>query len=113
SAEADRRTARRPGAAGRARGARAGARAGRPHLPPPRRRAADGRRRTARPAQDPVPPSDPLHMSTTTDAGLAAGWREQALAALEDGRTAEAREWLRQAVAETTALEWLNDLAVL
>jgi tetratricopeptide (TPR) repeat protein len=52
-------------------------------------------------------------MSITTDAGLAAGWREQALAALEDGRTAEAREWLRQAVAETTELEWLNDLAVL
>ncbi|HEX7291792.1 MAG TPA: tetratricopeptide repeat protein, partial [Conexibacter sp.] len=52
-------------------------------------------------------------MSTTTDAGLAAGWREQALAALEDGRTAEAREWLRQAVAEATELEWLNDLAVL
>jgi tetratricopeptide (TPR) repeat protein len=52
-------------------------------------------------------------MSITTDAGLAAGWREQALAALEDGRTAEAREWLRQAVAEATELEWLNDLAVL
>jgi tetratricopeptide (TPR) repeat protein len=52
-------------------------------------------------------------MSTITDAGLSAGWREQALAALEDGRTAEAREWLRQAVAETTQLEWLNDLAVL
>ncbi len=52
-------------------------------------------------------------MSSTTDAGLAVGWREQALAALEDGRTAEAREWLRQAVAETTELEWLNDLAVL
>jgi 2-polyprenyl-3-methyl-5-hydroxy-6-metoxy-1,4-benzoquinol methylase len=52
-------------------------------------------------------------MSFTTDAGLAAGWREQALAALEDGRTAEAREWLRQAVAESTELEWLNDLAVL
>ncbi|MBS1869202.1 MAG: methyltransferase domain-containing protein [Actinobacteria bacterium] len=52
-------------------------------------------------------------MSITTDAGLAAGWREQALAALEDGRTAEAHEWLRQALAETTELEWLNDLAVL
>lgn len=52
-------------------------------------------------------------MSITTDAGLAAGWRERALAALEDGRTAEAREWLRQAVAESTELEWLNDLAVL
>ena len=52
-------------------------------------------------------------MSTTTDAGLAAGWREQALAALEDGRTAEAHEWLRQALAEATELEWLNDLAVL
>jgi tetratricopeptide (TPR) repeat protein len=52
-------------------------------------------------------------MSTITDAGLAAGWRARALAALEDGRTAEAREWLRQAVAEATELEWLNDLAVL
>ena len=52
-------------------------------------------------------------MSTITDAGLAAGWREQALAALEEGRTAEAHEWLRQALAETTELEWLNDLAVL
>lgn len=52
-------------------------------------------------------------MSTITDAGLAAGWRERALAALEDGRTAEAHEWLRQAVAERTELEWLNDLAVL
>jgi hypothetical protein len=52
-------------------------------------------------------------MSTITDAGLAAGWRERALAALEEGRTAEAHEWLRQALAETTELEWLNDLAVL
>ncbi|MFL5817348.1 MAG: methyltransferase domain-containing protein [Conexibacter sp.] len=52
-------------------------------------------------------------MSTITDAGLAAGWREKALAALEDGRRAEAHEWLRQALAETTELEWLNDLAVL
>lgn len=52
-------------------------------------------------------------MSTITDAGLAAGWREQALAALEQGRVVEAHEWLRQALAETTELEWLNDLAVL
>jgi len=52
-------------------------------------------------------------MSTTTDAGLATGPREQALAALEDGRTAEAHERLRQAVAESTELEWINDLAVL
>ncbi len=52
-------------------------------------------------------------MSTITDAGLAAGWRDKALAALEDGRVTEAQEWLRQAVAETTELEWLNDLAVL
>jgi tetratricopeptide (TPR) repeat protein len=52
-------------------------------------------------------------MSTITDAGLAAGWREQALAALEDGRVAEAHEWLRQALAQTTELEWLNDLGVL
>lgn len=52
-------------------------------------------------------------MSTITDAGLAAGWREQALAALDDGRVAEAHEWLRQALAETTELEWLNDLGVL
>ncbi|HXE43952.1 MAG TPA: methyltransferase domain-containing protein [Conexibacter sp.] len=44
---------------------------------------------------------------------LAAGWRAQALAALEEGRIAEAHEWLRQALAETTELEWLNDLAVL
>jgi len=52
-------------------------------------------------------------MSTITDAGLAAGWRAQALAALGDGRAAEAHEWLRQALAETTELEWLNDLGVL
>ena len=52
-------------------------------------------------------------MSTITDAGLAAGWRDKALAALEDGRVTEAQEWLRQALAETTELEWLNDLAVL
>jgi tetratricopeptide (TPR) repeat protein len=52
-------------------------------------------------------------MSTFTDAGLAAGWREKALTALEDGRVAEAHEWLRQALAETTELEWLNDLGVL
>lgn len=52
-------------------------------------------------------------MSTITDAGLAAGWREKALAALDGGRTAEAHEWLRQALAEATELEWLNDLAVL
>ncbi len=52
-------------------------------------------------------------MSTITDAGLAAGWREKALAALEDGRVAEAHEWLRQALAETTELEWLNDFGVL
>jgi len=44
---------------------------------------------------------------------LAAGWREQALAALEAGSVSEAHEWLRQALAEATALEWLNDLAVL
>jgi len=44
---------------------------------------------------------------------LSAGWREQALAALEDGRVAEAHEWLRQALAEATELEWLNDFAVL
>ena len=52
-------------------------------------------------------------MSTITDAGLAAGWRAKALAALDDGRVTEAQEWLRQALAETTELEWLNDLAVL
>lgn len=52
-------------------------------------------------------------MSIVTDAGLAAGWREKALAAIEQGRAAEAHEWLRQALAETTELEWLNDLAVL
>lgn len=52
-------------------------------------------------------------MSTTTDAGLAAGWREKALAALEGSHTAEAHEWLRQALLETTELEWLNDLGVL
>jgi SAM-dependent methyltransferase len=52
-------------------------------------------------------------MSTITDAGLAAGWRDKALAALEDGRVAEAHEWLRQALAESTELEWLNDLGVL
>lgn len=52
-------------------------------------------------------------MTTITDAGLAAGWREKALAALEDGRVVEAHEWLRQALAEATELEWLNDLAVL
>jgi SAM-dependent methyltransferase len=52
-------------------------------------------------------------MSTITDAGLAAGWRDKALAALEDGRVAEAHEWLRQALVETTELEWLNDLGVL
>ncbi|HKG03279.1 MAG TPA: methyltransferase domain-containing protein [Conexibacter sp.] len=51
--------------------------------------------------------------SSTPDTGLAAGWREQALSALEDGRAAEAHEWLRQALAETTELEWLNDLGVL
>ncbi|HEX5145648.1 MAG TPA: methyltransferase domain-containing protein [Conexibacter sp.] len=52
-------------------------------------------------------------MSTFTDAALADGWREKALAALDEGRTAEAQEWLRQALLETTRLEWLNDLAVL
>jgi 2-polyprenyl-3-methyl-5-hydroxy-6-metoxy-1,4-benzoquinol methylase len=52
-------------------------------------------------------------MSTTTEPGLAASWRAKALAAVEGGRTAEAREWLRQALAEATELEWLNDLAVL
>lgn len=52
-------------------------------------------------------------MSMITDAGLAAGWRAKALAALDDGRVTEAQEWLRQALAETTELEWLNDLAVL
>jgi 2-polyprenyl-3-methyl-5-hydroxy-6-metoxy-1,4-benzoquinol methylase len=52
-------------------------------------------------------------MSIVTDAGLAAGWRAKALAALEDGRAAEAHEWLRQALAQATELEWLNDLAVL
>ncbi len=52
-------------------------------------------------------------MSITTDAGPAAGRREQALAALEDGRAAEAHEHLRAALAQTTDLEWLNDLAVL
>jgi SAM-dependent methyltransferase len=44
---------------------------------------------------------------------LAAGWRAKALEALDDGRAAEAHEWLRQALAEATELEWLNDLAVL
>jgi len=52
-------------------------------------------------------------MSISTDAGLAAGWRAQALAALEAGQVAEARERLRRALAEATELEWLNDLAVL
>jgi len=52
-------------------------------------------------------------MSIVTDAGLAAGWREQALAALAQGRAVEAHEWLRQALAEATELEWVNDLAVL
>jgi len=52
-------------------------------------------------------------MSTVTDAGLAAGWRAKALEALGGGREAEAQEWLRQALAEATELEWLNDLAVL
>lgn len=52
-------------------------------------------------------------MSIVTDAGLAAGWREKALAAIEQGRAAEAHEWLRQALAEATELEWVNDLAVL
>jgi len=52
-------------------------------------------------------------MSIVTDAGRAAGWREQALAAIEQGRAAEAHEWLRQALAEATELEWVNDLAVL
>ncbi|HEX4805325.1 MAG TPA: methyltransferase domain-containing protein [Conexibacter sp.] len=52
-------------------------------------------------------------MSTITDAGPAAGRRAQALAALEEGRVAEAREHLRRALAEATELEWLNDLAVL
>lgn len=52
-------------------------------------------------------------MSIVTDAGLAAGWRAKALAALEEGRAAEAHEWLRQALAEATELEWVNDLAVL
>lgn len=47
------------------------------------------------------------------DASLASGWREKALAALDDGRIGEAHEWLRQALAETTELEWLNDLGVL
>lgn len=40
-------------------------------------------------------------------------WRRHALEALEAGRTAEARAMLRQALAETIELEWLNDLAVL
>ena len=101
--------ARRPRAAGAARRRRPRAGARRAHLPPSRGHAA--RRRRA--AQDRVRPSDPLLMSTITDAGLASGWREKALAALEDGRVAEAHEWLRQALAETTELEWLNDLGVL
>jgi SAM-dependent methyltransferase len=57
-------------------------------------------------APSPMAPSTPA-------SGLAAGWRDKALAALEDGRVAEAHEWLRQALAETTELEWLNDLGVL
>jgi tetratricopeptide (TPR) repeat protein len=61
---------------------------------------------TAAAAPSPVAPSKPVP-------GLAAGWRDKALAALEDGRVAEAHEWLRQALAETTELEWLNDLGVL
>jgi tetratricopeptide (TPR) repeat protein len=46
-------------------------------------------------------------------AGLAAGWRAKALEALDAGRLAEAYEWLRQALAETVEIEWLNDLAVI
>ena len=52
-------------------------------------------------------------MSTVTQSGLADGWREKALSALDEGRLAEAHEWLRQALQETVALEWLNDFAVL
>lgn len=42
-----------------------------------------------------------------------ADWRRQAIDALAAGRTAEAHAWLRQALAATTELEWLNDLGVL
>jgi hypothetical protein len=52
-------------------------------------------------------------MSTVTDTSLAAGSRRTALEALDAGRLAEAHEWLRQALLETSELEWLNDLAVL
>jgi len=52
-------------------------------------------------------------MSTLAEPALAAGWRRNALEALDAGRVAEAHEWLRQALAETVELEWLNDLGVL
>lgn len=52
-------------------------------------------------------------MSTLSEPALADGWRAKALDALDGGRTAEAHEWLRQALLETVELEWLNDLGVL
>lgn len=52
-------------------------------------------------------------MSTITDAGLAGGLHERALAALDAGRAAEAHAWLQQALAASVELEWVNDLAVL
>lgn len=52
--------------------------------------------------------------STHADAaGLARRLRAQALEALEAGSPAEAHALMRQALAEATELEWLNDLAVL
>jgi tetratricopeptide (TPR) repeat protein len=52
-------------------------------------------------------------MSSLAEPALAGEWRRNALAAIEAGRVAEAHAWLRQALAETVELEWLNDLGVL
>jgi SAM-dependent methyltransferase len=49
----------------------------------------------------------------TAASGGPAAWRAEALAALDRGRPAEAYAHLQQALAATTELEWLNDLAVI
>lgn len=53
------------------------------------------------------------HSADPAAANGPAAWRAHALATLERGRPAEAYAHLQQAVAETTELEWLNDLAVI
>ncbi len=52
-------------------------------------------------------------MSALAEPTGPAAWRADALAALDAGRPAEAYAHLQQALAATTELEWLNDLAVL